>query len=265
MTANIIAAMLIGLSSSAHCIFMCGGIAASLTPHKDLSNSSSWRLNGIFHFGRLLSYALIGLLFGFLVISADSVLEIGLWLRLIAGLLLIAMGLYLANIWRGLTHLERLMMPVWRPISAYLKRFMPARRPHHALAIGMFWGWLPCGLIYSTLVWATTSAKEPTDAAVLMFSMGVGSLPALIGISFFNQVLRQRWTGLVSGIALCLFGLWTLAMPVMGLLAPSDGSMSGHSMHSSHSESQSIIESTTESQSKSHSRMTHMQMKQDAN
>lgn len=232
MKAELAAAVLIGLTSSAHCAFMCGGIAASLSAeHSNNGTTSKWVLNGLFHLGRLLSYALIGLLIGTLVSSVSSIVDLGIWLRIVAGLLLICMGLYLANIWRGLSYFERLMEPMWRPISAFLrKRHMPVRTPGNALVIGLFWGWLPCGLVYSTLAWASTS-NTPYEAAILMFAMGVGSLPVLLGISVFGQLLRQRWTTVMGGVALCVFGLWTLAMPLMSLTSD------GHSSHSNHQQS----------------------------
>lgn len=226
MSADVIAAVLIGLSSSAHCVFMCGGISASFSVKMGAGTGASfppWILTAVFHFGRLLSYAVIGLLLGVLVGAADSLIDIGPWLRMVAGVFLILMGLYLANIWRGLSYFERLMIPVWKPISAYLKQFIPARKPGHALIIGLFWGWLPCGLIYSTLAWASTTATQPLEAALLMFCMGLGTVPALLGISFFSQLLRTSWTGIISGVALCLFGLWTLAMPVMAVFMGSHG------------------------------------------
>lgn len=232
MTANLIAALIIGISSSAHCIFMCGGISASFAPDKKESNYAPWLLSLCFHFGRLASYALIGLFFGLLIHSVDSLINIGTWLRILAGLMLILMGLYLANIWRGLTYIERLMEPIWRPISARLKSFIPAKTIKDALVIGVFWGWLPCGLVYSTLVWASTS-NSPQETAILMFTMGLGTTPVLLGISFFGKFLRQKWTPLFSGLLLCGFGIWTLSMPLMHVI--SDTEHSGHHHQSNES------------------------------
>lgn len=227
MSQNLIAALLIGFSSSAHCVFMCGGIAASIGTQRTSSSQKFWLINSSFHLGRLTSYALIGVLVGFLVSYIDSVLNIGFWLRILAGVLLILMGLYIANVWRGLAYLEKLMQPVWRPISVFLKQYLPARGPRDALIVGVCWGWLPCGLIYSTLVWATTATNNAFGSGLLMFTMGIGSLPVLFGISLFSGFLKKRWTAIVSGMALCLFGVWTIiAMPAM----------SPHEPHAEHSE-----------------------------
>ena len=234
-TANLLAALLIGLTSSAHCVFMCGGIAASLKAHKDQPSPSVWLLSLLFHLGRLFSYALIGGLLGFAVNSVNEVINIGDWLRIFAGLLLIGMGTYLANIWRGLSSLERLMEPVWHPISKRLKKHIPARTARDALIVGLFWGWLPCGLIYSTLAWASSSSSNSAEAALLMFTMGLGTVPVLLGISFFSQFARSLLAVRLSGLLLCLFGLWTLAIPAMSVVASfSDTGASLHDQHKSH-------------------------------
>lgn len=227
MLSSLSAALLIGLSSSAHCIFMCGGIAASFGADRSNASSPFWLVNGCFHFGRLLSYATIGCLLGLLVNSVSELLNIGMFLRIVAGILLILMGLYLANIWRLLAGFEQVMQPVWQPIATFIKPYIPASNPRDALIVGLCWGWLPCGLVYSTLVWASSSASNPIESGMLMFAMGVGSLPALLGIGFFSQFLRKKWTGFLSGVAVCMFGLWTLAMPMMTIFG-------GNSMHSDH-------------------------------
>lgn len=241
MIANLVAALLIGLTSSAHCVFMCGGIAAAFKAHNQQSTVPAWVLTSLFHMGRLLSYALIGFLFGFMVRSANDLVNsangltnIDDWPRVIAGMLLIAMGLYLANIWRGLGSVEKLMEPLWKPVSGRLKNHIPARTPWDALITGLFWGWLPCGLIYSTLAWASTS-NHPAEAALLMFAMGLGSVPVLLGIGLFSQFIRSKQAVRLSGLALCLFGLWTASMPLMSIIGSStDGPETGHHHHGSH-------------------------------
>lgn len=218
MTANLLAALLIGLSSSAHCVFMCGGISTSLNMGQQQTSRPAWQISSLFHLGRISSYALIGLLLGGLLGIASSDINASVWLRLMAGALLVAMGLYLANIWRGLSHLETAMEPVWRPISVRLKKHIPARNGKDAIITGLFWGWLPCGLVYSTLAWAASSGNA-WESASLMFAMGLGSTPALLGLSFVGHIFRHRSTALISGMALCVFGFWTMAMPVMSLMA----------------------------------------------
>ena len=235
MILNLLAAVLIGFASSAHCLFMCGGISAAFTAAPELASGRQYILGLMFQFGRLLSYGVIGVLLGSLVVTAGQVSGLGVFLRILAGLLLIAMGLYLTNLWRGLALLEKPLAPIWTKLSVRASRWLPVRRVFHALMIGMLWGWLPCGLVYSTLAWAATASNTAWEAGLLMMAMGLGTLPAMLGIGFFGRLLSKKTTRLAAGIMLCLFGVWTLWMPVQSLLAE-DMAHQGHApqMHMEH-------------------------------
>lgn len=235
MTVNLVSALLIGFASSAHCLFMCGGIAAAFRTAPELNLGRQNLLVVTFQFGRLLSYGLLGLLLGGLMVTAGKVSDLGLLLRIVAGLLLIGMGLYLANIWHGLAWLEKPLAPSWRKLSTHAARWLPVRKVSHALAIGAIWGWLPCGLVYSTLAWAATTSNSAWESGLLMIAMGAGTLPAMLGISFFSRALRKKTTRAVAGFMLCLFGLWTLWMPLQSLMTETvDHSEHGQQMHTGH-------------------------------
>jgi len=208
---------------------MCGGISSAF--HMQASGSGPrCYITPLFHVGRLGSYAIIGFLFGFLIDAGDNILFLGSWLRILAGLMLIAMGLYLSGIWRGLSIIESAMAPIWAPIGRRMKRILPIRKPQHALIAGLFWGWLPCGLVYSTLIWASTTGV-PAESALLMFAMGIGTLPAMLGIGWITRWLQHNWLRTTGAFALCVFGLWTLATPTASLI-PTDHT--GHANSHSH-------------------------------
>ena len=112
-TADAIAAITIGLMGSAHCAAMCGGIAGALSLGIDEKRQHKLPIIAGFHIGRILSYALIGALLGSVMVAlAGHIKPFSAALRIIAGLLLIAMGLYVANWWTGLTSLERVGVPI---------------------------------------------------------------------------------------------------------------------------------------------------------
>ena len=97
-----LSAFAIGLAGAGHCLGMCGGIAAAL----NLGGHRSLPVTLAYHSGRIGSYTLLG---GLLGLAAGSI-DIAAWtiaLRYIAGALLIAMGLYIVDWWRGLQVLER--------------------------------------------------------------------------------------------------------------------------------------------------------------
>jgi sulfite exporter TauE/SafE len=62
---------------------------------------------------------------------------------------------------------------------------IPVRHPGQALWLGMVWGWLPCGLVYSALTLALSSGSGVSGGAV-MLAFGAGTLPTLLtlGVAF---------------------------------------------------------------------------------
>lgn len=216
-------AFLIGLLGSAHCLGMCGGISASLSMALPVGRSFRWRQTLMllaFNFGRIGTYTLIAALVAVLSTSAASQwAELGYALRFIAGLLLIFMGLSMGQWWQGIRYIERIGAPIWKRLAPLTNRLLPVNHPGQALALGMLWGWLPCGLIYSTLGWA---ALQPTvgSAALTMAFFGLGTLPSMLATGYAagwvrglqgNQLVRKG-----TGALLILFGFWTL--PVLGML-----------------------------------------------
>jgi sulfite exporter TauE/SafE len=124
-----------------------------------------------------------------------------------------AMGLYLAGWWRGLAHVEKLGARWWRRIEPMGRRLLPVRRPRQALLVGALWGWLPCGLVYSVLIWSIATGSA-TQGALLMLSFGLGTLPNLLLMGLFaNRVARTLRAPLVRGLAGSMvigFGVYTL-------------------------------------------------------
>lgn len=216
-------AFLIGLLGSTHCIAMCGGISASLSMALPVGKGFRFRQSLLllaYNFGRIGSYALIAALIALLsTTAANQWAQLGIALRSVAGLLLIAMGLSMAQWWQGIRYVERVGAPLWKRLSPLASRILPINHAGHALALGALWGWLPCGLVYSTLGWA---ALQPTvgSAALTMVFFGLGTLPSMLGAGYAagwisslksNQTFRK-----FTGALLILFGLWTL--PLMALV-----------------------------------------------
>ena len=128
---TLLAAFAIGLAGGGHCLGMCGGIAAAL----NLGGQRRLSVTLSYHGGRVLSYTLLGGALGLLAGSVDIVAwTIGL--RYLAGLLLIAMGLYIAGWWLGMQVLERAGALLWRPVQTFSRRLLPVRNPAQGLALG---------------------------------------------------------------------------------------------------------------------------------
>lgn len=214
-------AFLIGLLGSSHCVGMCGGImgalAFSVPPEKRIAPKLLPLLLS-FNLGRILSYTLIGALAGaFAWMAAEQFREFGLLLRYIAGLMLILLGLYLAGWWPVLRHLERAGAGIWKLLQPGISRFIPVKNPLQALIIGTFWGWLPCGLVYSTLIWSA-SAADWQQSATMMFLFGLGTLPALVATGLLLERIKglaqSRGFRRIAAILIILFGLWSLPISI---------------------------------------------------
>lgn len=209
-------ALVLGLLGGGHCLGMCGGLMGALTlaiPPEQ--RGKRLRLLLAYNLGRILSYASAGLLLGLAGVAlASSPLAIGL--RVLAALLLIAMGLYLAGWWSGLTHIEALGRGLWRHVQPLATRLLPVSSLPRALLLGALWGWLPCGLVYSTLLWAA-SQGDALHSSALMLAFGIGTWPVLLATGLAaeraNKLLRKRGVRMAGGVLVILFGLWTLPGP----------------------------------------------------
>jgi sulfite exporter TauE/SafE len=220
----------IGLLGGAHCLGMCGGIMGALTMALDASQYYR-RLCLIlaYNLGRISSYVAIAVVFYWLVDSVNRYFSSGM-MRVVAGIFLLMMGLYLADWWRGLLYLEKIGGILWKKIQPLSKALLPVKSVWQALLLGALWGWLPCGLIYSALVYSAT-ATSMTNAGLIMLSFALGTLPAVLmgGLMAERliQYLRQKNIRIVMALLIMTFGIWTLATAYQHL---SHGDK--HSLHS---------------------------------
>lgn len=239
MSLDFFSAFIIGLIGSGHCIAMCGGITtmltsaiptnkykndeqipinASLTNQNDIQSKnkklpSKFTLVFFYNFGRIASYTLLGAIVGFT--GSIAAKNIGLplaSLRIISALFVILLGLYLGQWLMWLNRVEALGKRLWKHISPLASHVIPVNTPLKALGLGAIWGWLPCGLVYSTLTWALAS-RSIIDGASIMFFFGLGTLPALVTLSvgfdsikntLVNPTLRK-----VMALSLISFGIYS--------------------------------------------------------
>ena len=209
-------ALILGLLGGGHCLGMCGGLMGALTlaiPPEQ--RGRRLRLLLAYNLGRVLSYASAGLLLGLAGWAlAGSPLATGM--RVVAALLLICMGLYLAGWWSGLTRIEGLGRGLWRHIQPVATRLLPVSSVPRALLLGALWGWLPCGLVYSTLLWAASQGSA-LNSALLMLAFGIGTWPILLATGLAAErssaLLRRKGVRVAGGLLVILFGLWTLPGP----------------------------------------------------
>ncbi len=206
----LLAAFIMGLLGSGHCLGMCGGVAGALAFAVPDTRRKSVLVLG-YNLGRVTSYGLMGLLVGSLAAAAPTTgLPIA---RLLAGTVLILTGLYVANIWRLLGRLERVGGYLWRRLKPFSNRLLPVNSLPKALLFGAIWGWLPCGLVYSALVFAAAQ-NSSLNAAAAMLAFGAGTLPAVLAgglmAAQIKPLLQRRAVQWALAFGYVAFGLWTI-------------------------------------------------------
>ena len=215
-----LSAFVVGLLGGVHCIGMCGGIVAALTfglPRERqgrIAHTMPYHL--AYNLGRMASYVLAGALMGGIGVLLAQVLPVYYAQRVllgVAGLFMIALGLYLAGWWMGLNRVERMGGRLWAHIEPLGRRLLPVRTPLRAFGVGIVWGWLPCGLVYSMLVNAVSSGGAVQGAA-LMLAFALGTLPNLLVMGALAGA-AARLSGSpgvrqAAGTLVILFGLYTL-------------------------------------------------------
>lgn len=205
----VVAALVMGLFSTLHCVGMCGGIMGVLTSSLGAEIRTQrpvfFGYVALLIMGRLLSYMGAGLLVGtlgeglFALLGEPAAVN---GVRLIAALMMVMVGLYIAGWFPRFAAVERIGLPIWRWLEPLGRRLLPVSSPQQALGYGLVWGWLPCGMVYAALIMAL-SAGGAVDSALVMGAFGLGTIPAMMGVALFTQRLlllsRQprvrQWAG----------------------------------------------------------------------
>lgn len=215
-------AFFVGLLGSGHCFGMCGGIAAGLGSVPGGNKSDPSRPSALsavlFNFGRVLGYALLGFLSAWLLARLGNTLNVPKWsmiLRLATALMIFLIGLqYLTN-WNVLGFIERAGARVWKLIFPLAVRASALPGGSGRLLLGLCWGFLPCGLVYSVVLTAS-AAGTPMAGALVMLAFGLGTLPSMLGVSLaaptLSAMLNDRWARKLMGTALILLAVLSLSL-----------------------------------------------------
>ena len=179
-------ALVLGLLGSFHCIGMCGPIAFVL-PVDKTSRSRTFLGSVLYQIGRLLSYGLIGVLFGLLgrglyLAGFQQRLSILIGVVMILIVLVPAKQLSRFAISRPL---YRLIGQVKSKLGLYLNK-----TSYKALfLIGFFNGFLPCGLVYMALL-GSVSTGNAVEGALYMIVFGLGTVPLMTAAIYLGNFLK---------------------------------------------------------------------------
>lgn len=242
----LITAFFAGLLGSGHCFGMCGGIAAGLgTLPGTRSDQPETRPSAasalLFNLGRILSYAVLGLVSAWILAGVGQALNVPKWsmiLRFLTAVMIFLIGVQFLFNWQTLAFIERAGSKIWKRILPLAIRAGSLPGGNGRLMLGLCWGLLPCGLVYSVLLTASASGSAVAGASV-MFAFGLGTMPSMLGMSLaapaLAAMLSDRWTRKLMGVALILLAVLSVTLMVIR--------MQGQGAHQ-HASSQSAMPST---------------------
>lgn len=218
------AGLAMGVLGGGHCVAMCGGVASAAC-----AGTGERRVGGrvflslAWSGGRVVTYAALGALCGVLGALPASVLPLGfvqVTLRVVAALVLVGFGLRLVGVMGPLSVAPgrgALGAPLWRRVSTFAKRFIPAKTAGQAFALGAAWGLVPCGLVYAALALAVSSGSAANGAAT-MAAFGVGTMPVFALLVGALRALGERWASrsarVAAGALLILLGAFQARLAV---------------------------------------------------
>ena len=225
------------LGSFGHCVGMCGPLAVAFSlsdkESKDnpKKNPKNWQQHLYFHtllnLGRILSYAIAGAAIGAIgsVLVAGGQLaglesDLRRWLAILTGMLLVWMGIVQIKP-EGLPNIPFLnpmaQVGLHQRLSNAMMKLSLHSHPLTPALLGMTWGLIPCGFLYTAQIKAAETSNM-TQGALTMLAFGLGTLPSMLGIGVFAGLLsRDRRSQLFR------MGGWiTLTIGILTLLRTSD-------------------------------------------
>ena len=180
-----LSALILGLLGSFHCVGMCGPIAFMLPVDRQNSFKKVIQIS-IYHFGRLLTYSLIGLVFG-LVGKSLYIFGIQQQLSIIIGALMIIIVLIPYKTFNKYNFSKPLYKFISK-IKTALGKELKKKTPDTFLTIGFLNGFLPCGLVYMALLGAIATGSA-LEGSLYMFVFGIGTIPLMTTAIYFSRFL----------------------------------------------------------------------------
>ncbi len=211
------------LSSFGHCLGMCGGIVALYSARQAALASAPetiWtRVQNLLplHLGRITTYMVFGAAVGFagsLLNQAGGALGWQGAFSVFVGFVMLLAALSLLGI---LPPIETALLSFGASSPMAKMRGLFGKRSFlSALALGILWGFLPCGLVFGMLILAA-SAQSLAGGALTMLAFGLGTIPTLLGFGLAANLLSPKLRGRLQSVAAVLLLLFAVQTALRGL------------------------------------------------
>lgn len=202
-------ALILGFAGSLHCVGMCGPLLLAL-PFDTRSKVEIVTSLAVYHAGRLLMYALLGVVFG-LIGQGLAVAGFQKGLSVTAGIVMISMALLSWRFEWLITALPG-MGTLTKRVQSAMGRLLRDDPQKGHFALGALNGLLPCGMVYAALAGAIATA-DVQSGAVFMLLFGTGTLPLLLGVHVLGRTfgvwIRQH-VRIAQPLLLLIAGVWLI-------------------------------------------------------
>lgn len=207
-------AFLAGLAGSPHCLGMCGGIVTALALNcRQEGNRGRLLFQLGYNLGRMGTYALLGVVAGFIGASLDVLLlkSLSAWFFVAANGFVMLVGL--ASLLGSRYNLFTLESSGGRLLAGPLRWALAGSSSARSIPLGLILGFLPCGLVYAPLI-AAASSGSPLRGGAVMAALGLGTLPVMLGFGSLATLCSVQLKGAVfrvAGLLVALIGfagLW---------------------------------------------------------
>ena len=206
-------AITMGLVGSLHCVGMCGPIALALPYSGSSRLGMVWSVLN-YNFGRIVTYALLGLIIGLL---GQGLVFAGLqsYFSLALGIIFLIAAIFSINLEGKLLQLEWLRtLNNWVKIK--LSKVLGNGRPANLFYIGMLNGLLPCGLVYMAIAGAVTTGSL-FNSSIYMALFGFGTLPLMLLTAISGQFISLSWRRQLRKLMPVLLAAFAILFIMRGL------------------------------------------------
>lgn len=184
----VFSALIFGLVGSFHCIGMCGPIAFMLPVERENPVKKFFQIL-IYHLGRLFTYSLMGLLFGYLG-KGFFLFGFQQQIAIITGVLMILLVVFpkIAVRIPASKIINRFVFKIKSALGKELKK----KNNDTFFLLGFLNGLLPCGLVYMAILGALTMST-PMSGAFYMFLFGLGTIPLMTAVVYFGSFAKGNF------------------------------------------------------------------------
>lgn len=183
----LLSALVLGLMGSLHCVGMCGPIAFMLPVDRNNSYKKIFQVF-LYHFGRLIAYGLMGLVFGLL---GKGLYVFGMQQKLsvIIGIVMIVVVLIPYRTFSKY-NFSKPIFSILSKLKSRLGQELKKKSPDTFLTIGFLNGFLPCGLVYMALFGAIAMGNA-AQGSLYMVLFGLGTVPLMTMAIYMSGFLQR--------------------------------------------------------------------------